>query len=151
MTRRSTWERIAHLIPRDKVIWEAFKGDGGSASILRDLTGCEVISNDEDFFTHNRGDIVVSNPPFSKKKETLQRCKDLNKPFILLMPLLVLMTRYFADMFRDDPDIQVIISPSRICYEKTEGGVRTDAGRPSFDSVFICWRMGLLHPFTFLT
>jgi len=151
MTRRSTWESIAHLLPRDKVIWEAFRGDGGSASILRDLTGCEVISNDEDFFTHNRGDIVVSNPPFSKKKEVLQRCKELNKPFILLMPMATLTTRYFAEMFRNDPDLQVIFSPTRIVYEKTADGVRTECGRPSFDSIFVCWRMRLLRSLTFLT
>ena len=50
------------------VIWEAFYGDGESGAILTNL-GCNVIHEEIDFFTNNEGDVIVSNPPFSKKKE----------------------------------------------------------------------------------
>ena len=33
----SAWESVAHLIPRDKVIYEAFYGDGTSGRHLREL------------------------------------------------------------------------------------------------------------------
>ena len=28
MTPKEVWESIAHLLPKDKVIWESFYGDG---------------------------------------------------------------------------------------------------------------------------
>ena len=37
MTPKSAWESVAHLIPRDKVIYEAFYGDGTSGRHLREL------------------------------------------------------------------------------------------------------------------
>tara|TARA_R110000824_G_scaffold36003_1_gene112184 strand:- start:260 stop:451 length:192 start_codon:yes stop_codon:yes gene_type:complete len=45
MTPKSAWEAIDEYIPKDKVIWEAFKGDGKSGEYLTEL-GCEVIHND---------------------------------------------------------------------------------------------------------
>ena len=37
MTPKSAWEQIAPLIPTDKVIYEAFYGDGSSGAHLREL------------------------------------------------------------------------------------------------------------------
>ena len=62
MTPKSAWEAIKHLVPKDKVIWEPFYGDGNSGQLLREI-GFDVIHQDEDFFENNRGDIVISNPP----------------------------------------------------------------------------------------
>jgi hypothetical protein len=58
MTPKTAWENIAHLIPKDKVIWEAFYGDGVSGIDLRDLD-FEVIHRPVDFFENNLGDIVL--------------------------------------------------------------------------------------------
>ena len=82
-TPKSAWEEIAHLIPKDKCISDPFYCNGSSGMYLREL-GFECIHNNEDFFLHNRGDIVVSNPPFTIKKQILQRLVKLEKPFILL-------------------------------------------------------------------
>jgi hypothetical protein len=41
MTQKSTWDMISMYIPRDKVLWEAFYGDGQSGNYLREL-GFEV-------------------------------------------------------------------------------------------------------------
>ena len=38
MTPKSAWENIKQYIPKDKVIWEAFRGDGSSAQNLTDLS-----------------------------------------------------------------------------------------------------------------
>ena len=32
MTPKEVWESIAHLLPKDKKIWECFYGDGKSGS-----------------------------------------------------------------------------------------------------------------------
>ena len=72
MTPKSAWKNIDHLIPKDKVIWEPFYGNGKSGEYLREL-GYNVIHEKIDFFENNLGDIVVSNPPYSKAKEILKR------------------------------------------------------------------------------
>ena len=83
MTPYSVWENIKDFIPANKVIWESFYGDGKSGEHLRKL-GFEVIHEPIDFFEENHGDIIVSNPPFSKKKEVFIRLKKLNKPFLYI-------------------------------------------------------------------
>ncbi len=70
MTPKSAWEAIKHYIPKDKIIWEAFYGDGKSGSYLKEL-GFQTIHRDIDFFKNNLGDIIISNPPFQYKKEVL--------------------------------------------------------------------------------
>ena len=66
MTSKYAWEWINDVIPNDIVIWEAFYGDGESGAILTNL-GFNVIHEEIDFFTNNVGDVIVSNPPLSKK------------------------------------------------------------------------------------
>ena len=65
MTPRHAWEAIKEYIPQDQTIWEAFYGDGDSGNHLKDM-GFPVIHEPVDFFTNDLGDIIVSNPPFSK-------------------------------------------------------------------------------------
>ena len=100
MTPKTAWEAIKHLIPRETVIWEPFYGDGKSGQNLRDL-GFNVIHEPIDFFTHDMGDIIVSNPPFSRSKEVIERLIQLNKPFIIIMPCSKLSTSYFRNAFND--------------------------------------------------
>ena len=78
MTPKYAWENIQQYIPKNKVIWEAFMGDGKSGDYLISL-GFQVIHNDNDFFTSNHGDVIVSNPPFSQSKEIMTRLKQLDK------------------------------------------------------------------------
>ena len=80
MTPKSAWEAIQQFIPNDKVIWESFAGNGNSSKFLTEL-GFDVICKEEDFFEVDYGDIIVTNPPFSKKKEVFTRLKELGKPF----------------------------------------------------------------------
>jgi len=82
MTPKYAWENIKHLIPADKIIWEAFYGDGKSGQYLTEL-GFNVIHEPIDFFNEepDNWDIIVSNPPFSKSKEVMKRLKELDKPF----------------------------------------------------------------------
>ena len=36
MTPKHAWENINHLIPKNKIIWEAFYGDGNSGIYLEE-------------------------------------------------------------------------------------------------------------------
>ena len=108
MTRKSAWEDIKEFIPTDKVIWECFYGNGKSGEYLREL-GYDVVHEPIDFFDNDKGDILVSNPPFSNKDKVFQRLKELNKPFVMLVPTTVLHTKYFKEAFGDE-EIQLIIT-----------------------------------------
>ena len=147
MTPKSAWEDIKHLIPKGKVLWEAFYGDGASGRFLTEL-GFDVIHEDVDFYTHNMGDIIVSNPPFSDANNVMKRLAVLDKPFILIMPSAKLSTKYFRDTFRDK--VQIIIPPKRIQFAKLVDGVVPKDYKSScnFDCYYYCYKIGLAKDIT---
>ena len=72
MTPKYAWENIQEFIPKDKLIWEAFAGNGNSQQYLKEL-GFNVICKEEDFFDVSYGEVIITNPPFSKKKRSLYK------------------------------------------------------------------------------
>ena len=150
MTPRYAWEWIKDFIPKDKVIWEAFYGDGESGKILSDL-GFNVIHEETDFFTNNLGDVIVSNPPFSKKKEVMTRLKEIDKPFIIICPSSMINTKYIRNLFKDDR-LQIIIPNKRINFKKLIDGKVPDnwGDRCNFDCFYYCWKMNLPNDIVWL-
>ena len=142
MTPKYAWENIQHLIPRDKVIWEAFYGDGKSGEYLKEL-GFDVIHEPIDFFENNLGDIIVSNPPFSKTKEIMKRLKELDKPFIIILPSSKICTSYFRENYKDDK-LQIIIPRKRIHFLKLIDGKPVEGWKSdcNFDCFYYCYKMG---------
>ena len=146
MTPAYAWENIQHIIPRDAVIWEAFYGNGASGEYLRNM-GFKVIHEDIDFFAHNLGDIVVSNPPFSKSKEVLSRLVELDKPFILILPSSKINTQYVRELFRESEEpLRIVIPRKRIHFEKLINGVVPDGWKNAcnFDCFYYCWKIPTL-------
>jgi hypothetical protein len=152
MTPKYAWEDIRQFIPKDKVIWEAFYGDGVSGQYLREL-GFDVIHEDIDFFEENRGDVIVTNPPFSKSKEVLQRLKELGKPFILILPASKICTQYTRELFKDTSDpLQIIIPRKRIHFLKQVNGKIPENWKNAcnFDCFYYCWKMKLRRDIVWL-
>jgi len=142
MTPKSAWENIKDFIPRDKVIWECFYGDGQSGKYLEEL-GFKVIHEDIDFFNNNKGDIIISNPPFSLKKEVFTRLIELDKPFIMICSQQVLFTQYFKKIIKDKK-LQIIVPSKRIQFIKIKNGEYIDTGnRCNFDCLYFCYKMNL--------
>ena len=144
MTPKYAWEDIQHLIPKDKVIWESFYGNGQSGNYLTEL-GFNTIHEDIDFFNNDEGDIIVSNPPFTIIPSILERLVELNKPFIMIMPSSKINTQYFRRIFKDIEFPQIIIPKKRIQFIKTvDGEVPTDyKSSANFDCFYYCWKMNL--------
>ena len=141
MTPKYAWENIQHLIPKDKQIWEAFYGDGKSGSHLKEL-GFDVIHYKVDFFENNLGDIIVSNPPFSKSKMVFQRLAELDKPFIMIMPASKIFTSYVRENFKNKK-LQIIIPRKRIHFIKLEDGKPVESKSScNFDCFYYCYKMG---------
>jgi len=149
MTPKYAWENIQQYIPKDKVLWEAFMGDGKSGEYLREL-GFNVIHDFDDFFENDKGDIIVSNPPFSQSKEIFKRLKEIDKPFILLFPCSKIATQYIRDCFKNK--LQIIIPRHRIHFEKHIQGEKPDGWRNAcnFDCFYYCYKIGLDQDITWL-
>ena len=89
-TPKIAWQNIVHFLPRDKVIWECFYSPHSrSAEYLREL-GFNCVYEPVDFFDKTPADLnadyYVSNMPFSMKKEVFTRLKEVDQPFIMLVP-----------------------------------------------------------------
>ena len=143
MTPKYAWENIKHLIPKNKVIWEAFYGDGKSGKYLEEL-GFNIIHEPIDFFENNKGDIIVSNPPFSKSKEIITRLKQLDKPFIIIMPSSKINTSYMRENFMNK-GLQIIIPRKRIQFTKLVNGKKPENFKNAcnFDCFYYCYKIGL--------
>ena len=153
MTPKSAWEAIEKFIPKDKVIWEPFAGNGNSKKFLTEL-GFDVISNEEDFFENNHGEIIITNPPFSKKQEVVKKLKELGKPFIIICPTPMLVTKYFRELFSDEEErIQIIIPRSRIHFMKLVDGKVPEGWKNAcnFDCFYYCWKMNLPQDINWLS
>jgi len=137
MTPEYAWKNIKQFIPPNRVIWEAFYGDGKSGSYLQEL-GFNVIHEPVDFFEHNLGDIIISNPPFSKSKEIMKRLLILDKPFILIYPSSKINTQYFREW--KDKHLQIIIPRKRIQFIKNGDELQNKC---NFDCFYYCYKMNL--------
>lgn len=142
MTPKYAWENIQQFIPRDKIIWEAFYGDGESGKYLEEL-GFNVIHEAVDFFENNLGDVIVSNPPFSKARDILKRLMIIDKPFILILPSSKINTSYFREW--RNKKLQIIIPIKRIHFNKLIDGEQPRGWRNAcnFDTFYYCYKMNL--------
>jgi len=145
-TPKSVWEKITHLVPKDKVIWEAcmlnsthsksmdiWKGFGYQVKGDKtwDLVTCEVPDCD----------IIITNIPFETniKKKILQRLMEIDKPFIIIMNATNTFSNYFHEIMHLD-NIQIITPKGKLHFIKD--GV-TEMKNPSFYSVFVAYKMNL--------
>ena len=142
MTPKSAWDNIKQYIPTDKVIWEAFYGDGASGTHLQDL-GFNVIHEPIDFFEEDKGDIIISNPPFTKYKEIMDRLMLIDKPFIMILPSSKINTQNFRKW--KDNGLQIIIPRKRIHFDKKVEGETPEDYKSvcNFDCFYYCYKMNL--------
>tara|TARA_R110002126_G_scaffold88646_5_gene212392 strand:+ start:5628 stop:6101 length:474 start_codon:yes stop_codon:yes gene_type:complete len=145
MTNKIEWERIKEYIPTDKKIWSPFFGDGKQKEYFKEM-GFDIIHEDEDFFNNNKGEIIIDNPPFSKKKEIFKRLKEIDKPFILIVPSVMLCYKYFQEYFSDS--LQIIIPKTRIKFKHINSTNKNYS--PPYASFFFCYKMNLEKDLIFI-
>ena len=149
MTPKYAWENIKQYIPKDKVIWESFYGDGESGKYLTEM-GFNVIHEPIDFFEEDEGEIIISNPPFSQSKEIMKRLAELDKPFIIILPSSKINTSYMREHFKNKC-LQIIIPRKRIQFVKILNGKTTDQKNAcNFDCFYYCYKMNFKNDITWL-
>jgi hypothetical protein len=144
-TDKRAWELIKEYIPTDKEIWSPFYCTGKQKEYFKEL-GFDIIHEDEDFFENNKGDVVIDNPPFSLKKEVLTRLKELDKPFILIIPTCLLSLKWFQTLFNNE--IQMIIPTKRLTFKHYKNP--KDGYTPPFGSFYYCYKMNLKKDIIFI-
>ena len=152
-TPHHCFEDIIDFIPnREKlVVYEPFilnnKYSTSKASLLSMGFKKVIAETDWDFFEmYNKleYDIIISNPPFSIKQKIFKLLKQIDKPFILIVPVSIITKKYFMDNFKDD--FQIIIPKKRIQFIKDS--VQLD--RCWFDCCYIAYKMNLEKDITYL-
>ena len=86
-------DHIIKYLPKDKIIWCPFDEEWSAFYQLFSEHGYNIIRSSlkdgKDFFQYEpkeHYDVIISNPPFSKKDLILKRLDDLHKPFAILLP-----------------------------------------------------------------
>lgn len=140
-TPQEAWDYVFENIKyKNKKIWFPFYNDG---TLLNKLNKYDFkkIHMKKDFFTYEpkEYDYIVDNPPYSIKEQVFERCKKLNKPFSLLVPIETIERQYFKRIFDNDKKLQILIPLKRY---KFEGKANFKRCAP-FKSVWICYKMNI--------
>jgi hypothetical protein len=157
--RSDDWQTPPHalqpLLPylkKDWLIWEPCAGKGNLVKALRD-EGFMVYASDiktrKNFLKEPHGKAadewafilraygaIVTNPPYSKKLEFLERAYELGRPFAFLLPLFTFEGPTRQALF-EKHGLEVIFINSRIQYCGPEGK------QMGFSSAWFTWKLNI--------
>lgn len=134
-------EPLTEFLPKDKIIWCPFDEEWSAFYRYFKENHYPIIRSSlkegQDFFEYEpeKWDILVSNPPFSKKDEVLKRAFSFRKPVALLLPVNSIQGKKRFSIFQND--IQLLVFDSRIDYHNSENMEKTIDGN-SFGSAYFC-------------
>ncbi len=127
---------ILEFLDKSKIIWCPFdKSDSEFVKVLKE-NGFNVIyshiENNEDFYNYEpeTWDVIVSNPPFTNKRQIFERALSFNKPFALIMSNTWLNDSAPKQLW-SEKDLQLLMFDKRIKYN--------DNNKITFSSSYYCW------------
>lgn len=131
---------LEYLKPyKDKIIWCPFDTEDSEFVKVFQENGYNVVYshiwNGQNFFTYepDRWDVMISNPPFTGKREIFERALSFGKPFCLLMTVVWLNDAAPAQVFRGK-DLQLLLFEKRMQFKG-----RQQKEKINFLSVYYCW------------
>lgn len=126
---------ILNYIKPHSIIWCPFDTEKSEFTILLKEAGHKVIYSHidlgQDFFEYEpaeKYDYIISNPPFSRKLEVLDRLYKLNKPFAMLMNIECLNYQVVGNFFLNKP-LQLLIMDKKVSF---------DGNTASFNTSYFC-------------
>ena len=129
-TPKTAVDAIVHLIPQGSIVYEPFTNDTSKSHIYLHEHGFKTVSHIGDFYSNPPNfDIIVTNPSFSDIQRCLSRLFELQKPFIIIAPLSLIVRNYFRQ-YRDK--VSILIPAKRIQFQKAQSNDRSP-----FDCVYI--------------
>lgn len=146
-TDKEVWKKLEKFIPLDKKIYCPFYCDGKQKEYFKELFNIDIIHEDVDFFNNNfEYDLIIDNIPFSKKKEILTKLREIDKPFILIIPTCLLCLKWFQKLYSNQ--IQVIIPNKRLTFKHLTNPKK--GYTPPFGSFIYCYKMNLEKDLIFI-
>jgi hypothetical protein len=129
-TPKTAVDAVVHLIPKGSVVYEPFTNDTSKSHVYLQEHGFKTVSHIGDFYNDPPDfDIILTNPAFSDIQRALSRLFELGKPFILIVPLSLIVRNYFRQ-YRDR--VSILIPAKRIQFES-----ENSKNRSPFDCVYI--------------
>jgi hypothetical protein len=125
---------IIKYVKKGSVVWCPFDTEKSEFVIQLKNAGYEVIYshiwNGQNFFEYEpeKYDCIISNPPFTKKLEVLNRLYKLNKPFAMVLGLPILNYQEIGEFFLDK-DLQLLIVDKKVSF---------DGKTASFNNSYFC-------------
>ena len=151
-TRKETWQEILHYLDLNKIYIDPFYGDGSNIENLKEL-GLNCIGADIDYFDaldNLNYDVIITNSQFSRYilTEFLYNLSALDKPFVIILPITKIFSKYFKTAFRQYKDIQIIIPSKRMSFIDPNNS--NNRSNPSFVCCYVCYKMDLHQDIIFL-
>lgn len=132
-------EPIVEFVKPEWVIWCPFDTEESQFVKILSKTNKVIhshISNKEDFFLYEpkeHWDVIISNPPFTNKREIFERALSFNKPFALIMSNTWLNDSAPKQLFMQK-DLQLLMFDKRMEFDN---GVASN--KITFSSSYYCW------------
>lgn len=138
-THRYGVEPLLEFLPRfkDKIIWCPFDDKESEFVKCFKENGYRVVNShiktgqDFYFYEPEEWDLIISNPPFTNKKEIFKRALSFNKPFCLLMSLTWLNDSTPKKLFRNK-GLQLLMFEERMTFKGQE------KNKINFSSAYYC-------------
>ena len=127
-------EPILDFLDKDKIYYDCTSGISSSIVDYLNANGFTCLSSgDRDFLndTLPHFDVVLTNPPYSKKDKFIERCYEINKPFALLLPVSSLQGIKRGAMF--SKGLELLVLKKRIDF--------TGKGSPHFGVAWFCYNL----------
>ena len=130
-TPKTAVDAVVHLIPKGSTVYEPFYNSTSKSHIYLQEHGLKTVSHVGDFYNDipPNFDIIVTNPSFSDIQRCLSRLFELGKPFIIIVPLGLIVRNYFKQ-YRNK--ISILIPAKRIQFQRDGSNDRSP-----FDCVYI--------------
>lgn len=142
-------EPILQYVPKHFSIWEPASAGGNIVRFFqqRDYTiqGSDLTSGIDFFNAQIESDCIITNPPYSIKDKWIQRCYELKRPFMLLLPITALEGIKRQKLYRNN-GIQLICFNRRINYQTPSG----KGGGAYFSSAWFTHGFNLPNQLNFL-
>lgn len=133
-------EAILEFIPKDAVVWCPF--DTKESEFVKQISKTNKVvfshkSEDKDFFNYEpkKWDVIISNPPFTGKRQIFERALSFNKPFALIMANTWLNDSAPKQLFKER-ELQLLMFDKRMKFISPDG---RDNNKITFSSSYFCW------------
>ena len=133
-------EPILEYIPKNAAVWCPF--DTKESEFVKQIgkTNRVIFSHiceGKDFFSYEppKWDILISNPPFTGKREIFERALSFNKPFALIMSNTWLNDAAPKQLFAKK-DLQLLMFDKRMRFIMPDG---RENNKITFSSSYFCW------------